>query len=303
MNLSVAAKAALLALLALPTAALASPLDAGRIPAEADGVGHLDLDALRKTSLHRLIGPKLKKEIEWQGVDPAIRPLARALLDTAQGVSFWLTNHDTGAVLIQVPDARRIQVLLDKIPHGAPIRIAGQSAYKYRFSPQSHKSDDTMIALVGNTFILSEDKASLTRAIDAAARRGKTLASARVVLDGALERGVFFFAALNDKLLDKVKNAAQSKTLRVNMSSLTVHVGEIRAEMRVRVKLQMSGAEEAQKIKSMIEGVVALVSMSDDTAEVRPFVKGLKVAVNGRAVEMTVTMPTADLVKLIESKN
>jgi hypothetical protein len=304
MNPSLAVKAVLIALLLLPLRAFATPFDAARVPAEADGVGHLDMDALRKTTLHRLVAPKIPKTNEWGDVHVAMRPLLKTLLDTAQGVTFWLTDKETGAVLIQVPDGKRIQALLDKVPRGKPIRVAGHVAHRYDLDSHKKKGsdpdDDNLAALVGNFLVMADDEASLGRAIDAATGKN-TLAGARKTPDGAAERGVFFFTALNDKLLSEVKNAAQSKTLRINMSSLTVHVGEVRSELKVKVKAMMGSAEEATKLKSMAEGLLALASMTDEAAQLRPFTKGLQITANGRVLEVSLTMPSAEMLKIIES--
>ena len=299
------ATAALAATLALPASAHATPIDTARIPADADGVGHIDMDALRRTQLHRLLAPKLMAQVGSSHGNPASRNLVKALIDSVQSVSFWITKNDAGAVLVRVPDARRIQALLDKLPRRGPVRVAGVNAYRYELdgtSSPGNKDDDTLIAAVGNLFVLSDNEANLAKAVNAASRRGPTLASTRAVVDGALERGVFVFTSLNAKMLDKVKDAAQSQTLRINMSALTVNVGEINAQVRARVKLTMSTPQEAQQIKSMVEGVLALVSMSDEAAEVRPFAKTLKVTTTGKAVEMSASMGAAELVKLIESK-
>ena len=302
---SAAATAVFVVLVALPAGARATPIDTARIPAEADGVGHVDMDALRRTQLHRLLAPKLMVHVNSGHENPASRNLVKALIDSVQSVSFWITKNDAGAVLVQVPDARRIQALLDKLPRRGPIKVAGVNVYRYSLdgkAPHPKDDDDSLIALVGNTFILSDDTTSLAKAINAASRRGPTLASTRAVVDGALERGVFFFTSLNAKMLDKVKDAAQSQTLRINMSGLTVNVGEVNAQVRVKVKLTMGTPQEAQQIKSMVEGVLALVSMSDEAAEVRPLAKTLKVTTVGKAVEMNASMGAAELVKLIESK-
>jgi hypothetical protein len=298
MTPSIAIKIAIVSLLWLPMHVFASPFDAGRIPADADGVGHLDMDALRRTSLHRLLAPRIKGA-HWNDVDQRIRPLALALLDAGQSVSFWLTDRDTGAVLIRVPDPARIKALLDKIPHKGQLRVAGYPVRRYDID----KDEPTLIAMVGNFLVLTDDEPSLAKAIGAASGKGKTLAGARAVVDSTGDAGLFFFAALNDKLLDEVKDAARSHTLRIDMSSLTVKVSEVRAEVRLRVKMMMGNVDEAQKIKSMVDGLVALASMSDDAAEIRPFTKGLRVTANGKAVEIALSMPAADLVKLIDSKN
>ncbi|HWM89022.1 MAG TPA: hypothetical protein VNO33_24390, partial [Kofleriaceae bacterium] len=65
MPCSIAIKAALLTLLTLPVPAFAAPFDAGRVPADADGVGHLDMDALRRTVLHRMVAPRISKGSHW----------------------------------------------------------------------------------------------------------------------------------------------------------------------------------------------------------------------------------------------
>jgi hypothetical protein len=304
MNPSLAAKAALLLALALPAQALATPLDATRIPAEADGVGHIDMDALRRTSLHRLITPKFQSGSHWNDMDPKLRPLVRTLFDVAQGVSFWLTDRDTGAVLIRVPDPKRIQAMLDRLPRKGQIRVAGQLVGRYSLSGDrsGDKSEENLAAMVGNHLVMADDEKSIARAIDALSGRGRSLAQ-RGLPDGALQRGVFFFTALNGKLLDEVKNAAQSATLRLNMSSLTVHVGEARSELSCRVKMTLGSAEEATKLKSMAEGILALASMSDEAVQLRPFTKNLKITAAGKALEVSVSMPSAELVKLIESNH
>lgn len=300
MSPSIAAKAALVLFLSLPLHALATPLDATRIPAEADGVGHIDMDALRKTALHRLIAPKLLNGSHWTDIDPKLRPLVRTLFDVAQGLSFWLTDRDTGAVLVRVPDPKRIQAMLDKLPRKGQLRVAGQLVGRYALSSDKH--DENLVAVVGNHLVMADDEKSIGRAIEAASGRGRSLAQ-RGVPDAALQRGVFFFTALDGKLLDEVKNAAQSATLRLNMSSLTVHVGEVRAELNCRVKMTLGSADEATKLKSMAEGVLALASMSDEAAQLKPFTKGLKITAAGKALEVSFSMPSAELVKIIESNH
>jgi hypothetical protein len=306
MPASVAARIAFISLIALPHAASAAPFDATRIPADADGVGHLDMDALRQTALHRLVWPKLNKGSNWTDVDAKLRPMLQALLNTSQGVSFWVTSADTGAALIQVPDGRRIQALLDRLPSKGQLKVGGYIARKLDLSDAKGGltgKDETLAVVVGNVLIVTGNQKSLARAIDAASGRGKNLAATHGVPEGARERGVFFFTALNHKLLDEIKDAAQSTTLRVNMTSLTVHVGEVRGELRVRAKLMMGTPQEAQQIKSMAEGIIALTSIAgdEDAAEVRRFTRGLKITATGKALEISLAMSSAELVKAVES--
>jgi len=304
MTASIVFKAAIVSMIVLPARVFGSPFDAARIPAEADGVGHVDMEALRKTVLHRAFMPRINKQADWDDVDAKVRPLLRNLLDTAKGVSFWLTSRDAGAVIIQVPDGRKVQALLDRVPHRGQFQVAGHTARKYNFSSDKSAHDDpSLVAVVGNWLVVTDDRPSLTRAVEAASGRGRTLAQARVVPDGARERGVFFFTALNDKLLDDVKNAAESATLRLKMTSLTVTVSEVSSEVRIRARLLLGSAEEAQKLKSMAEGLIALTSLTDDKdmSQVRQFTRGLRVVATGKALEVSLAMPATELVKAVES--
>jgi hypothetical protein len=307
---SVAVKAALLAALALsataPGPALASRFDPRRIPADADGVGHLDLEALRRTALHRHMAPGLQKGQHWNDIDAAHRPLLRTLIDTARGVSFWATDRDTGAILIQVADARRIQALLERLPHKGQLRVAGHVARKLDFSSAADGApadEPTLAALVGDLLILSDDEVSLARAIQAATAQTRTLATAGKTPPVARERGPFFFAALRGGFLDHIKDTAQSATLSANMSSLTFQLSERRSEVRCRARLVLGSAKEAQQLKSMAEGLVALMSISDDAdaAQARALARGLTITATGKTLDASLVVPAADLARWIES--
>jgi hypothetical protein len=293
-----------LALTAIAPGAHAGRFDARRIPADADGVGHLDLDALRRTALHRHMAPGLQKGQHFGDVDPALRPLLRTLIDTARGVSFWLTSGDTGAILIQVPDPRRIQAHLERLPHKGQLRVAGHLARKLEFASAADGPGDgpTLAALVGDLLILTDDEVSLARAIQAATAQTRTLAAAGKTPAVARERGQFFFAALRRRILDDVKDAAQSATLNVNMTSLSLQLAEVRSEVRCRARLVLGSEQEAQQLETMVEGVVALMSISNDgDPQARALARGLKVTTSGKTLDVSLIVPAADLAAWIES--
>ena len=65
---------ALAVLLAVPATAAAAPLDTRLIPAEAQGVGHLDVDAARVTSLYKALRARVDKKA-MADLDPKLRQL------------------------------------------------------------------------------------------------------------------------------------------------------------------------------------------------------------------------------------
>lgn len=273
-----------------PRAASATPFDAGRVPADAEGIGHLDADALRKTTLYSLLATHIKKAAADVAKDPKVGPIAKALIDSAQGVSFWVGEGETGAAVIELSSSQAIAALLDKLPH-RNVTIAGKSVRKMT-------DDDAMWALVGDLIIISSDERSMKRTLDVVTGKAKGMAKGKVP---KVAGGVFFLAALGDKLLDKVKKAADSQTLKVDMTAMTISIGESNSALRAEVHATLTSAEAAQNIKGVVDGLVALGSLADEAKNFQPFLHAIKTTVTGKALEISFTMPARDLVKLVES--
>ncbi|HUS68895.1 MAG TPA: hypothetical protein VMZ28_30370 [Kofleriaceae bacterium] len=291
-TLILAASVALVALLGLPRPAAASPFDASRVPATAEGVGHVDVDALRKTTIYSLVSAKLLKDGKLD-IDPKMRPIATALMNSAQGVTFWMGN-DTGAAIVKLSSTTLVKPLLDKMATPKTVTIGGKSVARYKI-----QGETTQIALVGDLLVISGDDPSIARTLDVVTGKAKSIAKGKVPAPTA--NGVFFFASLGDKLLDKVKKAAESQTLKVDMTALTIDVGEVSAELRGRVRAVMATAENAQKVKGVVDGLLALASLADEAQKVEAILKRISVTVNGKALEIAVSIPSAELLKIAET--
>jgi hypothetical protein len=290
MRILTCACAAVLLFVAAPAVARATPFDSSRVPASAEGVGHVDVDALRKTTLFKFASTKF--EAHHADMDPKIRAISKAMLDSAQAVTFWMAE-DTGAVIVKLSSTALVKPLLDQMPHKT-VNVGGKKVERYT-APDDHAK----IALVGDLLVVSGDEPSITRTVQVLTGKGKALAKGRVVAPSA--NGVFFFASLGDKLLDKVKKAAESQTLKVDMTALTVDVAEVNAELRARVRAVMATAENAQKVKTVVEGLLALASLAHDAQEIHGLLKHVQVTVSNKTLEIGVAMPSADLIKMAES--
>jgi hypothetical protein len=117
---------------------------------------------------------------------------------------------------------------------------------------------------------------------------------------GSGSRGVFFFAALGNKILDDIKSSADSKLLKTDITSLALEIGEVGADMRAIATAVMASADGAQKVKSVVDGIVAMVALSDSVKLPQPIDHYVKTKVAGTTVEVTVSVPEAELVKLID---
>jgi hypothetical protein len=285
------ASAALVALVSLPQRSTATPFDASRVPATAEGVGHVDVDALRKTTLYSLATAKLKASGTLDA-DPKIKLLAEAMMKNAQGLTFWM-GEDRGAAVVKLSSTALLTPLLDKMQR-KDLTINGKKVTRY-----SEKGEDTAIAVVGDLVVLTGDEASLTATLNVLTGKARSIARARVPVPTA--NGVFFFASLGDKLLDKVKKAAESQTLKVDMTSLTVDVAEVSSELRGRVRAVMATAENAQKVKSVVDGLLALASLAEEAKKVEAILKRISVTATGKNLEIAVSIPSAELMKMAES--
>jgi hypothetical protein len=287
--------ALLLVLFALPAVAPAGPLNLRRIPAEAEGVGHIDVEALRKTAIYRLAWNKAVSKNGMLDVDPKLRPLVEALVQSARGVSFWISKGDTGAFIVELSDGKTFDALLSKLPHRTG-RVAGQVTRA--LDGDSDGKPDATTAVVGNLLVVADDPKSLTRTLQVVSGKARSL---RKLPAGSTGRGVFFFAALGDKLLDRVRKQARSQALQVDMTAMTIEVSEVSAELRARVRAVMSSAEAAQKIRSVVDGLLALGSLMDDAGKLKPLLDRVTVAASGSSVELRVSIPSAKLFELAES--
>ena len=69
--------------------AFAAPFEPGTIPEQVQAVGHLDVDALRKTQIFSAVGGQAAIDAVLDDTPSEMRPLARSLARSLRGVSFW----------------------------------------------------------------------------------------------------------------------------------------------------------------------------------------------------------------------
>jgi hypothetical protein len=277
-------------------AALASPLNPKRIPAEASGVGNIDLDVLRTTSFygpaqHLQVSPELTK----------YKPLFEQLLTTCRSISFWVGDQRKradrdgdsrdGAVLFEFSDGKRARDFVDKLVTLSHATKVGNDRYSVSIDDETFQ-----VAVIDNVVALSQVPDSLTRTIAVAQGKAASL-SIKVLSVGSMAHDVFLFVALGGAVLKEIKSAANSVLLKSDMTSLVLSVGERGAEVRARGTAVMANNDEALKVKSLIDGLVALVSLSDDFKPFRPVEKYFKVTVFENKVNCSLVMPSAMLVE------
>src|SRR4051794_33889330 len=95
--------------------AYATPFEPATVPDQAAAIGHLDVDALRRTQLFTAVDAQKAIDAAIDKAPADLRSLARTIAGSVRGISFWRdTEH--GAVLISTREPRALGQLLAKAP-------------------------------------------------------------------------------------------------------------------------------------------------------------------------------------------
>jgi hypothetical protein len=274
--------------------AFATPFEPATIPEKVEAVGHLDVDALRKTQIFAAAGGQGAIDAALDEAPAELRPLARSLARTVRGVSFWRgTEH--GAVYVETKDGRGLAQLLPKLPAKPAHAIDGLGAYT-----MGDGDKRAYFAAFGETLVLADSVESLESSIHALGGKAANLAGSSK-LPSASRQGVFVFVTIGDDLLGAIQKSAHSKVLQLAIRSLVVDVGESGGMVTANARAEMGSADALQKAKSIVDGLRTLASLSDD-ADARALLDGVTVTTNGLALEVVAKLSVAELAKTIHAK-
>lgn len=223
-----------------------------------------------------------------------LRPVARALSRSVRSVSFWRdTEH--GAVYVDTRDSKSLGQLIASLPVTAAPAIDGFPSYTLRTGGSDREA---YCAAFADTLVLADSTESLERSIRVLSGKAAGLAGQ---LPAAARTGVFVFVALSDTALGAIQKSAQSKVLQLGLRSLVVDVGESGGAVTASARAEMRTADALQKAKSIVEGLRAVASLAGDDAGVHALIDALTVTARGLTLEVSGTLPAADLIKLVHS--
>lgn len=276
--------------------AAATPFEPRTIPEQVDGIGHVDVDALRRTQLFGALGGQTALDAMLDDAPAEVRAIARSLSRSIRAVSFWY-DDEHGALQIATSDARALGQLLAKAPVKQARTVEGRGVFVV---DKPGGSTSMQLAVVGDTLVLSDTAEFLDRAVRVLDGKARSLSgSNRLPSPG--RQGVFFFAAIGDDLLGKIQQSAKSKLMRLSAKSLVVDVSEGGGQVTAVARVEMKSADALQKARSIADGLRALGSLSDEPG-VKVLLDGVTVSTSGLFLEVTAKVAVADLAKLVHTK-
>lgn len=273
-------------------AALATPFEPAKIPDQVQAVAHLDVDALRQTQLFAAAGGQAAIDAALDQAPPKVRPVAHALAATLRGVSFW-HSADHGAVYLETRDAKSLGQLIAKLPATPGQPIDGFPTYTLT----GHGTH--FAGIYGDTLVVSDSEDGLQQSIHVLAGHAPSLAGSRA-LPLSSRQGVFVFVTLGDHLLDSLHKTAHSKMLQLALRSVVIDVSEIAGQLTATAHAEMRSADAVQKATSMLEGLRAMASLSDDP-RAQALLDGVTVTSNGNAVDVVAKLPVSEVAKAIHN--
>jgi hypothetical protein len=273
-------------------AALATPFEPAKIPDQVQAVAHLDVDALRRTQLFTAAGGQAAIDAALDQAPPKVRPVAHALAATLRGVSFW-HSADHGAVYLETRDAKSLGQLIAKLPATPGQPIDGFPTYTLTGHGTHYAG------IYGDTLVVSDSEDGLQLSIRVLAGHAPNLAGSRA-LPLSTRQGVFVFVTLGDHLLGAIQKTAHSKMLQLGLRSVVLDVGEAAGQLTATAHAEMRSADAVQKATSMLEGLRAMASLSDDPMA-QTLIDGVTVTGGGNAVEVVAKLPVSLVAKVIQN--
>lgn len=277
------------------TRAHATPFEPATVPEAVEVIGHLDVDALRKTQVFATLGGQKAIDAALDDAPAELRPLARALAGSVRGVSFWRdTEH--GAIYLQTRDDRSLAQLIAKVPGKRGATIEGAVTY----SAGGAGGDHGFLAAFRDTLVLADTADSLERSLHVLAGHAANLAGSSK-LPVASRTGVFVFVTVGSDALNAIQKSARSRVLQLAIKSLAIDVGEAAGMVIANARAEMGSAEALQKARSIVDGLRTLASLSDEPTA-RTLIDGVTISARGTALEIVAKLPIGELAKVIEAK-
>jgi hypothetical protein len=276
--------------------AFATPFEPSTIPDQAGAVGHLDMDALRKTQVFTALSGQATIDAALDRAPAELRPLAHAVAAAVRGISFW-RGAEHGAVYVETRDPHALAQILAKAPVVPGATVDGVATFT---GVKPDGDDHGFGAVVGDTLVLADSAESLATSIHTLRGKGPSLVGSRA-LPAVTRTGVFVFVTLGSDALSAIQKSASAKLLQLGIRSIVVDVRETAGVLAATAHAEMGSAEATQKAKSIVEGLRALASVSLDTPR-RVLLDRATVTANGLALDVVANVPVTELATLIQSK-
>jgi hypothetical protein len=258
----------LIAVLLLAPAAMADGLQKNRVPAGVKWVAHLDVEALKSSTLYDVVHEEAGKnganELDaglsqiklFAGLDPTV---------DFKSVTVYGTSKSEKSCVALLSGNAKVDDALVKLKSESNYRTTPVQSYMLHTWGDDH---GTWYAYVAHrdgaderVVLASQDSTELARGIALVEQGGESLADAgRSDLAVKPARGSILFAAASTDWIELGNDRPGSAVARL-AKTMTIDVGEDRGTLWAHAVLDARTAEDAQRIQQVLQGVLALAGL------------------------------------------
>ncbi|WP_428263507.1 hypothetical protein [Haliangium sp.] len=285
---------------ALSALALSAPLSARPIPADAEVVVHIDLEAVRGSRVYRHLDKRGSLGEAKTSLDADLAPLTADLFADAAGLSFWARgdgDDEAGALIVAGADTARMVRTISAGPGYETRKAGGHTVHGW-----GEGDDRTYLAVKGRWAVLSEDADDVRATLDVLDGRRPSMSPARLRLPK--RAGMMALAVFGDRALDALQKHAESTLLnKGKLSALRLIVGEQGDSLYAQADIDTASAEEAKQVRKVMDGALALGMLSAESPELQTLMRGISVSMKQASIEVKLELATSQVLKwLDESK-
>ena len=290
----------------LSASSFAAPLDQAKVAADAKWVLHLDLEAFRQTKLgshvvQNVLEPKLEQSHDLKKLNLSIN-LGNISGITAYGSAF----EKNGEGVLMLATTANVKKDLDTLVGMAALSAdenKGIAMVQDNPFPLYHLHNEIFIAPnVGGTVLLAKSREQIDRARKVLAGGEKSLSGSATFDDYPKAANTFFFLGMADGFNEAISIPPQAQVLRETKGGRLV-IGEKDQNVFLNLVFKGKNNESSTKIQQVLQGIVALVSMSQQDKAITDLAASTKIGSEGQNVSVSLQFPTAKAIQKIDEKH
>ncbi len=282
------------------------PFDPSKVGADAKWVVHLDADVFRKSTIGQhviesFIRPKVEENEQIKKLNLSINltnisgitAYGHAFEKKGEGVLILSTTADVkkdldtlvGMAALSEKEEKDIVMLQDK-----PFHI------------YSYKEEVFLAPNVGNSLVIAKSREMLERGREVVLGKEKSLVKAESFNDFPALPERPFFVAMAEGFNDAAGIPPQANVLRETKGGRLV-LGEKGENLFLNLVFKAKDDAASTKIQQVLQGIVALVSLSQPDKDITELANGSRIASAGRNVSVDLQVPAGKAIRKITEKH
>lgn len=283
----------------------AGPLDQAKVAGDAKWVVHVDFEAFHGSKLGRhitetMIRPKV------EGIEALKKLNLSVNLTNISGLTAYGSSFDkNGDGVLMLSTTAEVKKDLDTLVGMAAlsesetkdITMVQQTPY-----PLYSLKDGIFVAPGDGLVVLAKSRDQIGQAREVITGKTANLAKSTSFNDYPKTANTFFFLGLAEGFNENANIPPQAQVLREAKGGRLV-VGEKDQNVFVNLIFKGKDEESSTKIQQVLQGIVALVSLSQQDKEITELAAGTKIASEGKNVSVNLQFPVAKALAKIEEKH